>query len=231
MHVGARILLADGDPAVLETLARALHEERYDLRCIEDGGDVLTTARSEPFDVVVLELVLPGGSGTEILRTLRAESAVPIIVLTSRDAEVDRVLGLELGADDYVTKPFSVPEVVSRVRALLRRRQLDREETTAAVRAVGGVRVDLLRHEVLVDTRPVPVTRFEFKTLALLAAEPGRVFTRREIMQHLWDSPHGASAHACDAHISNLRRKIERDPDHPERIVTVRGVGYKLASP
>ena len=227
----ARLLIADGDVAVRATLAPALAEEGFEVRCVEDGNVALALARDEPFDVVVLELVLPGRPGTEVVRTLRAESAVPIMVVTSRDAEADRVLGLELGADDYVTKPFSVREVVSRVRALLRRRQLDREDTTARVREVDGIRVDLLRHEVLVDSRPVRLTRFEFKTLALLAEEPGRVFTRREIMQHLWDTPYGAGNHACDVHISNLRRKIERYPDHPQRIVTVRGVGYRLTAP
>jgi two-component system response regulator RegX3 len=149
-------------------------------------------------------------------------------MLTAKDAELDRVLGLELGADDYVTKPFSMAELVSRVRAILRRRDLDRSEAETAVREVGGVRIDLARHEVSVDGNPVRLTLSEFKVLALLSETPERVYTRKQVMQHLWESDYVGDEHACDVHVSNLRRKIERDPARPERVVTVRGVGYKL---
>src|SRR5581483_8184820 len=150
---------------------------------------------------------------------------VPIVMLTARDAERDRVLGLDVGADDYVTKPFSSAELLSRVRAILRRRELDR---ASAVRTLGGLRLDLGRHEVTVDGDPVRLTLSEFKVLSLLAERPESVVSRRELMQHLWASEHVGDEHACEVHISNLRRKIERDPTRPQRLVTVRGSGYKL---
>ncbi len=173
--------------------------------------------------------MLPRMSGTDVCRRLRSESGVPILMLTARDAEVDVVLGLEVGADDYVTKPFSVAELIGRVRAILRRRELDRGENGAAVRDIGGLHIDFARYEVVADGRRVALTPSEFKLLALLADAPDRVFSRRQIMEHLWESSFVGDEHACDVHISNLRRKIERDPSHPERIVTVRGFGYKLA--
>ena len=162
-------------------------------------------------------------------RRARASSDVPIIVLTARDAEVDRVLGLESGADDYVTKPFSMAELVSRVRALLRRRELDRAAQTP-VTHVGSLQIDLARHDVRVDGKQVRLTPSEFKVLALLSEQPDRVYSRREIMQHLWQSSYVGDERACDAHVSTLRGKIERDPPHPERIITVPGFGYKLVA-
>jgi two-component system response regulator RegX3 len=167
-------------------------------------------------------------SGTDVCRALRAGSDVPILMLTARDAEIDRVLGLELGADDYVTKPFSTAELLSRVRAILRRRELDRATSGATVRRLGGLQIDLGRHEVSVDGDRVHLTLSEFKVLSLLAEQPERVVSRRELMQHLWASDHVGDEHACEVHISNLRRKIEKDPAQPERLVTVRGLGYKL---
>jgi DNA-binding response OmpR family regulator len=149
-------------------------------------------------------------------------------MLTAKDAEADRVLGLEAGADDYVTKPFSMTELLARVRALLRRRRLDSQAGAMAVWGVGDLRLDLERYEASVGGRPVHLTRSELKLLALLAREPGRVFSRRQIMQHLWESDYVGDERAADLHVSNIRRKIERDPDRPERLVTVRGVGYKL---
>jgi DNA-binding response OmpR family regulator len=172
--------------------------------------------------------MLPKLSGTEVCRRLRAESAVPIIMLTAKADEVDRVVGLELGADDYLTKPFSVAELVSRVRALLRRRELDRAEAGGGVRRLGGLEIDAVRHEVRADGRLVALTRSEFRLLAMLAEEPERAFSRREILARLWRTEYVGDERACDSHIVNLRHKIERNPDLPERIVTVRGVGYKL---
>jgi DNA-binding response OmpR family regulator len=178
----------------------------------------------------VLDIMLPKVSGLDVLRELRDENSVPILMLTAKDAEVDRVLGLELGADDYVTKPFSIAELASRVRALIRRRELDRAEGGGGAKQIGGLTIDRLRHEVTVDGRTVHVTRSEFKLLSLLAQEPGRAFTRDELIHHLWDTTNVSSDHACDVHISNLRRKIERDPMQPERLLTVRGIGYKLVA-
>jgi DNA-binding response OmpR family regulator len=223
-----RILVVDDEPAIVDAVTYALRREGFEVDALGDGQQALETARAEPYDVLVLDLMLPGVSGLDICRTLRAESDVPIVMLTARDAEVDRVLGLELGADDYVTKPFSVAELVSRVRAILRRRELDRSTARAIVLRVGGLEVDLLRHRVRVDGTEIELTPSELSILALLAEEPDRVFSRREIMQHLWQSTYVGDERACDIHVSNLRRKIERDPAEPERLLTVRSIGYKL---
>jgi len=225
---GPRILLVDDDPGVRDVLAFTLRREGFEVDEEGDGPAALESGRSGRYSLVVLDVMLPGLSGAEVCRALRAESDVPILMLTARDAEADRVLGLELGADDYVTKPFSSAELLSRVRAILRRRELDRAGGTGTVRKLGGLQIDLGRHEVLVDGERVHLTLSEFKVLALLAEQPESVVSRRELMQHLWASEHVGDEHACEVHISNLRRKIERDPTQPERLVTVRGSGYKL---
>jgi two-component system response regulator RegX3 len=222
------ILLADDDPGVLDVVAFMLRREGFAVDEEKDGTAALEAARARPYDIVILDVMLPGVSGTEVCRELRAESDVPILMLTARDAESDRVLGLELGADDYVTKPFSSAELLSRVRAILRRRELDRAQGGSTLRKLGGLQIDLGRHEVLVDGDRVHLTLSEFKVLALLAEQPDNVVSRRELMQHLWASEHVGDEHACEVHISNLRRKIERDPSQPVRLVTVRGLGYKL---
>jgi two-component system response regulator RegX3 len=224
-----RILVVDDAPAILDAVTDALAAEGFQVEGAADGKAALERAEAEPFDLVILDLMLPGLSGTEICRRLRSESPVPIIMLTARDAVADRVLGLEIGADDYVTKPFSEVELLSRVRAILRRRELD-HLGDVTVRRFGGLSIDVVKHEVRADGNPVALTPSEYKLLALLAGEAGRVFTRREIMQHLWQSTYVGDERACDAHVSTLRRKIERDPLHPERIVTVPGFGYKLLS-
>jgi two-component system response regulator RegX3 len=226
--VTERILVVDDEPAIVDAVSYALEGEGYDVASRADGEAALTAALDEPFDLVVLDLMLPKLSGTEVCRRLRAESDVPIVMLTAKDAEVDRVLGLEIGADDYVTKPFSIAELVSRVRALLRRRELDRAGRGYAFKRVGSLTLDLARYKVSLDDGEVLLTPSEFRLLALLAEEPERVYSRREIMQHLWESSYVGDERACDIHISNLRRKLEANPDEPERIVTVRGVGYKL---
>ena len=225
-----RVLVVDDEPAIRDVVAYALRREGFEVSEAADGDTALASARGEPFDVVVLDLMLPKLSGTEVCRALRAESDVPILILTAKDEEVDRVLGLELGADDYVTKPFSAAELVSRIRAILRRRELDRRAAGSALIEAGGIQLDFARYEVRVDGRPVHLTPSEFKVLALLARDPGRVFSRRQIMEHLWQSPYIGDERASDVHVSSLRRKIERDPSRPERILTVRGIGYKLAA-
>ena len=221
------ILLVDDDAGVRDVVAFTLRREGFDVDEERDGPAALESGRSGRYSLVVLDVMLPGLSGVEVCRALRAESDVPILMLTARDAESDRVLGLELGADDYVTKPFSSAELLSRVRAILRRRELDRAGAST-VRKLGGLQIDLGRHEVLVDGERVHLTLSEFKVLSLLAEQPDAVVSRRELMQHLWASEHVGDEHACEVHISNLRRKIERDPSQPERLVTVRGSGYKL---
>jgi two-component system response regulator RegX3 len=228
MSAQTSVLVADDDPGVLDVVAFMLRREGFAVDEEKDGTAALEAARTRPYDIVILDVMLPGVSGTEVCRELRAESDVPILMLTARDAESDRVLGLELGADDYVTKPFSSAELLSRVRAILRRRELDRAQTPSTLRKLGGLQIDLGRHEVLVDGDRVHLTLSEFKVLSLLAEQPDNVVSRRELMQHLWASEHVGDEHACEVHISNLRRKIERDPSQPVRLVTVRGLGYKL---
>ncbi|MFL5930461.1 MAG: response regulator [Gaiellaceae bacterium] len=223
-----RILVVDDEPAIVDAVAYALEGEGYEVASRADGEAALSAALDETFDLVVLDLMLPRLSGTEVCRRLRAESDIPIVMLTAKDAEVDRVLGLEIGADDYVTKPFSIAELVSRVRALLRRRELDRAGRGYAFKRVGSLTLDLTRHKVSLAGGEVQLTPSEFRLLALLAEEPERAYSRREIMQHLWESSYVGDERACDIHISNLRRKLEDAPDEPQRILTVRGVGYRL---
>jgi two-component system response regulator RegX3 len=224
-----RLLIAEDEPAILDALAYTLRGEGYEVETVEDGEAALEQALTDEFDLMILDLMLPRLSGTEILRRVRQQSALPVIVLTAKSTETDRVLGLEIGADDYVTKPFSMAEVVSRVRALLRRRELDLSGPSQRVR-VGSLELDAYAHRVLVDGEPRDLTRSEFRLVTLLASQPDRAFSRRELMEHLWDSTYVGDQRACDIHISNLRRKLERDPARPERIVTVRGVGYKLTT-
>lgn len=227
--MSGRILLVDDEPDILAPVRYALERAGYAAEVASDGIDALELARRERFDVVVLDVMMPRMNGLDVCRELRNESDVPIVMLTARDAEVDRVLGLELGADDYVTKPFSTAELLSRIRAILRRRQLDRA-AGGATREAAGIRIDLDRHTVSVDGKEIDLTRSEFLLLLLLLESPGQVFTREQIMEHLWQTPFVGDARACDAHIANLRRKVERSSMRPERILTVRGIGYKLAA-
>ena len=225
--MSGRILVVDDEPAIVDAVTYALRASGFEVDTLADGESALEAARADGYDVLVLDVRLPGLSGIEICRRLRDESDVPILILTAMDAEVDRVLGLEAGADDYVTKPFSVAELVSRVRAILRRRDLDRA-SGGGVRRVGSLELDVHRHEVRIDGKTIRLTPSEFRLLAFLAQEPERVYSRREIMQHLWDSTYVGDQRACDIHVSNLRRKIEETAGRPRRLVTVRGVGYKL---
>jgi len=228
--VTARVLLADDEPDILAPVSYALRAEGFEVETAADGEEALDAARRGGFDVVVLDIMMPRLSGTEVCRRLRAESIVPIIMLTAKDAEVDRVLGLELGADDYVTKPFSSRELASRIRAVLRRVDLERSAGASSSVEAGDVRIDLASHRVTVAGEEVRLTPSEFKVLALLAAEPNRVFSRWQIMERLWDAPYVGTARAADVHVSNLRRKIEADPADPQRLVTVREAGYKLVA-
>jgi two-component system response regulator RegX3 len=226
--VSSRILVVDDEPSIAESVSYALRQDGFEVDAVGDGGNALVAAREQNYDLMILDLLLPGVSGLDVCRSIRAESDIPIIMLTARDAEVDRVVGLEIGADDYVTKPFSVAELVSRVRAHLRRRALDRNAASTTV-TLGTMRLDFASHLVEIDGKPVHLTPSEFRVLGFLARAGGRACTRRELMQHLWQSDYIGDEHACDVHISNLRRKIERDPTRPERLLTIRGVGYRLA--
>ena len=227
-----RILVADDEPSVREAVGYALEQEGFEVSLAEDGDQAEEKLKGQvDFDLLVLDIMMPGKSGLDVCRDVRSRSPVPIILLTAKDAEVDKVVGLEVGADDYVTKPFSVRELIGRVRALLRRRELDRTAVDGGGKTIdaGVVRIDLARHQVLVRGEPVNLTRSEFQVLRLLAENPGKVFSRLEIMEELWQSEFSGDVRACDVHISNLRQKVERDPQDPKLVLTVRGVGYRLA--
>jgi two-component system response regulator RegX3 len=226
-----RILVADDEPSVRESVGYALAQDGFDVDVARDGNEATEKIGGDTvhYDLLILDIMMPGPSGLDICREVRSRSAVPIIVLTAKDAEVDKVVGLEVGADDYVTKPFSVRELLGRVRAQLRRRELDRGPLNQAVRIESGpVAIDLVRHVALVRDVPINLTRSEFQLLRLLVSRPGEVFARRQIMEELWQTEFDGDERACDVHISNLRQKVERDPQHPELVVTVRGVGYKF---
>jgi two-component system, OmpR family, response regulator RegX3 len=226
-----RILVADDEPSVRESVGYALAQDGFDVDVAADGHEATEKVGGDgiPYDLLILDIMMPGPSGLDICRDVRSRSAVPIIVLTAKDAEVDKVVGLEVGADDYVTKPFSVRELLGRVRAQLRRRELDRGPLNQAVRIEAGpVAIDLVRHVAMVEGVPVSLTRSEFQLLRLLVSRPGEVFARRQIMEELWQTEFDGDERACDVHISNLRQKVERDPQRPELVVTVRGFGYKF---
>jgi two-component system response regulator RegX3 len=228
--MNGRILVVEDEPAISDAVEYALREAGYEVDAVGDGDRALAEARTRRYDLMVLDLLLPGTPGLEVCSQLREEqSDLPIVMLTARDSEADRVGGLDTGADDYVTKPFSVAELVSRVRSLLRRRELDRAGG-GAVRKVGGLELDVSRHTASVDGRPVLLTRSEFRLVALLASSPGKAFTREDLVRHLWESDFVGDRRAIDVHVSNLRRKLERDPRRPQRLLTVRGVGYKLVA-
>jgi DNA-binding response OmpR family regulator len=224
--VRERILVVEDETPIAEAVGYALREAGYDVETRADGDAALAAATERSYDLMVLDLMLPGLPGLDVCRALRAESDLPIVILTARDAELDRVLGLEVGADDYVTKPFSVAELVSRVRALLRRRALDRGN--GFVHRIGALELDVARHAATLEGKALALTRSEFRLVTLLASEPGRVFTREELVRHLWDDDFSGDRRAIDVHMSNLRRKLEDDPRNPRRLQTVRGVGYRL---
>ncbi len=223
-----RILVVDDEPSLVRGLTYALERDEFEVVVATDGEAAVDAALTQAIDLVILDLMLPKLSGEEACRQIRARSDVPIIMLTAKDSERDLLAGLQLGADDYVTKPFSAAELIGRVSALLRRRALDQAANEQLVRTVGAIKIDLVRDEVSVDGKQVALTPSEFKILNLLAGVPGAAYTRRQIMEHLWGSTFTADEHTCEVHVSALRRKIERDPTSPERLVTVRGVGYAL---
>jgi DNA-binding response OmpR family regulator len=226
----ARILLADDEPALIRSVTYALERDGYEVDAVGDGASALDRARSDEHDLAIIDVMMPALSGLDFCRQIRTRSALPVILLTARDSEIDTVLGLEAGADDYVTKPFSVAELTSRVGALLRRRRLDAAERGTSHIAVAGLDIDPVGRTVEVDGADVRLTSGEFDLLLFLAESPGAVLSREAIMEHLWRAPYSGDGRAADTHISNLRRKIEPDVARPSRIVTVRGSGYKLAS-
>jgi DNA-binding response OmpR family regulator len=231
------ILVVDDEATLRETLVEALELEGFRAVPAADGREALAKFRSEHPDLVLLDLMLPELSGVEVCRILRAESAVPIVMLTARDSEVDKVVGLELGADDYVTKPFSLRELTARVRGIFRR--ADRlaastaGEATGATAApppvdLGRVQVDLAGHRLLREGRPVAVKPKAFELLAFLLRNPGQVFTRDQLLEHVWGYDYAGETRTVDVHVHWLRVEIEADPSAPMLLQTVRGVGYVL---
>jgi len=222
-----RILVVDDEPKIVALARDYLEHAGFSVRVAHDGRSALAAARGERPDLIVLDLGLPEIDGLDVARTLRGESSVPIVMLTGRSDESDKLVGLEIGADDYVTKPFSPKELVARVRAVLRRTERP-QQSTDVVRA-GDVVLDLPRMRVTVDGRVVELTPTEFELLATLAREPGRVFTRAQLL----DAVHGVAfesyERAIDAHIKNIRRKLEPEPATPRYVLTVYGVGYRFA--
>jgi DNA-binding response OmpR family regulator len=227
MPDSSTILLVDDEDAVQKLLAYPLERDGFRVVQARDGEEALARFAEERVDLVVLDLMLPKLDGLEVCKRLRSSSSVPIIMLTARDDELDKVLGLELGADDYITKPFSIREFRSRVRALLRRAAIPatvEEETLER----DGLRIDLGRRDVEVAGRAVQLTYVEFELLRTLASSPGRVFTREMLLQALWGGSDYREPRTIDVHVRHLREKLEDDPSEPEFILTVRGVGYRF---
>ena len=224
------ILLVDDEDSVQKLLTYPLERDGFRVVAARDGEEALERFAERTYDLVVLDLMLPKLDGLEVCKRLRASSSVPIIMLTARDDELDKVLGLELGADDYITKPFSIREFRSRVRALLRRATAPRpaESDGQEVIEEGEVRIDIARRTVTVRGADVQLTFVEFELLRTLAAAPGRVFSRRQLLERLRGGADYREPRTIDVHVRHLREKIERDPREPELILTVRGVGYRF---
>ncbi len=221
-----RILLVEDEPALSEPLAFLLEREGYEVEVAEDGPGAVAEFARAGADLVLLDLMLPGLPGTEVCREIRLRSSVPIIMVTAKDSEVDIVVGLELGADDYVTKPYSTRELLARIRAVLRR-QVEPEENQSVLH-VGPVRMDVERHLVRVRGVPVPMPLKEFDLLEMLLRNAGRVLTRGQLIDRVWGADYFGDTKTLDVHIKRLRAKIEDNPSEPSLLVTVRGLGYRF---
>ncbi len=222
-----RVLVVEDEESFSDALSYMLRREGFEVAVAATGPDALTEFDRSGADLVLLDLMLPGLSGTEVCRTLRQRSNVPVIMLTARDSEIDKVVGLELGADDYVTKPFSSRELVARIRAVLRRRGEPEDQAPAALEA-GPVRMDVERHVVTVNGGTVPMPLKEFDLLELLLRNAGRVLTRGQLIDRVWGADYVGDTKTLDVHVKRLRAKIEPDPANPRHLVTVRGLGYKF---
>ncbi|CAM3066378.1 MULTISPECIES: MtrAB system response regulator MtrA [Tsukamurella] len=218
-----RILVIDDDPALAEMLTIVLRNEGFDSTVVGDGTQALSAAREFRPDLVLLDLMLPGMNGIDVCRVLRADSSVPIVMLTAKADTVDVVLGLESGADDYVIKPFKPKELVARVRARLRRT----DEEPSELLSIGNVIIDVPAHKVTRDGEVVSLTPTEFDLLVTMARKPRQVFTRDVLLEQVWGYRHPADTRLVNVHIQRLRAKIEKDPENPEIVLTLRGVGYK----
>ena len=225
----ARILLVDDEQPVQKLLSYPLEKDGYEVVPALDGQQALAEFERQRFDLVVLDIMLPKIDGLEVCRQLRARSSVPIIMLTAKAEEIDKVLGLELGADDYITKPFSMREFRSRVRAALRRAEMgDRLDADEEPIERGDLRIEFAKRTVTLRGEPVQLTYVEFEILAVLAGAPGRVYTRDMLLDRIWGDSEFRDQRTIDVHIRHLREKIERDPRTPEYLLTVRGVGYRF---
>ncbi|WP_432562299.1 winged helix-turn-helix domain-containing protein [Kineococcus sp. SYSU DK003] len=222
-----RILVVEDEESFSDPLSYLLRREGYDVAVTENGPDALEEFDKAGADLVLLDLMLPGLPGTEVCRQLRTRSSVPVIMLTAKDSEIDKVVGLEIGADDYVTKPYSSRELLARVRAVLRRGAEPEELVQTTVEA-GGVRMDVDRHVVTVRGERVPLPLKEFELLELLLRNAGRVLTRVQLIDRVWGSDYVGDTKTLDVHVKRLRAKIEPDPSNPRYLVTVRGLGYKF---
>ncbi|MET4098178.1 two-component system response regulator RegX3 [Agrococcus sp. UYP10] len=223
-----RILIVEDETALAEPLAYLLELEGYETAHAADGDAAVRMYETEGADLILLDLMLPGRSGTEVCRHIRQTSQVPIIMLTAKDSEVDTIVGLELGADDYVTKPYSTRELVARIRAVLRRRAVEDEEEDDAVVEIGRVRLDADSHTVTVEGRETAMPLREFELLEYLMRNAGRVLTRGQLIDRVWGSDYFGDTKTLDVHIKRLRAKIEEDPSNPTCVVTLRGLGYRF---
>jgi two-component system response regulator RegX3 len=222
-----RILIVEDEESLSDPLAYLLGKEGFEVDVVDNGLDAVTEFDRTGADLLLLDLMLPGQSGTEVCRQVRQRSSVPIIMLTAKDAEIDKVVGLELGADDYVTKPYSSRELVARIRAVLRR-QGEPEELVSATVQAGPVRMDIERHVVSVNGEQVAMPLKEFELLEMLLRNAGRVLTRGQLIDRVWGSDYVGDTKTLDVHVKRLRSKIEPDPSSPRHLVTVRGLGYKF---
>jgi len=224
----ARVLVVEDEESFSDALSYMLRKEGFEVSVAATGPTALTEFDRTGADIVLLDLMLPEMSGTEVCRQLRKRSHVPIIMVTARDSEIDKVVGLEIGADDYVTKPYSPRELVARIRAVLRRRSTDQVDAAAPTLAAGPVRMDVERHVVTVDGSTVQLPLKEFELLELLLRNAGRVLTRGQLIDRVWGADYVGDTKTLDVHVKRLRSKIEPEPSTPRFIVTVRGLGYKF---
>ncbi|MDY6809383.1 response regulator [Gordonia sp. HNM0687] len=223
------VLIVEDEESLADPLAFLLRKEGFEASVINDGAQALSAFDRVSPDIVLLDLMLPGMSGTEICKTLRARSSVPVIMVTARDSEIDKVVGLELGADDYVTKPYSARELIARIRAVLRRGgDAGEEELTVGVIEEGPVRMDVERHTVAVNGDAITLPLKEFDLLEYLLRNAGRVLTRGQLIDRVWGADYVGDTKTLDVHVKRLRSKIEPDPSNPKHLVTVRGLGYKF---
>ncbi|GAB3941914.1 MtrAB system response regulator MtrA [Corynebacterium tapiri] len=223
--MAATILVVDDDPAISEMLTIVLEAEGLKPVPVMDGGEAVEAFRKHQPDLILLDLMLPGMNGVDICRAIRTESSVPIVMLTAKTDTVDVVLGLESGADDYITKPFKAKELIARIRARLRR--TDDHEPAAEILEVGDLRIDIGEHTVMRGGEEIGLTPLEFDLLLELARRPGQVQSREELLENVWGYRHASDTRLVNVHVQRLRAKIEKDPDNPQIVLTVRGVGYK----